>query len=85
MNSHPADRRFRLPQWYELPFLMGNFLGTWQPTDDLGWQWIWWQYAQADTRWWGTNAAMFALEPLAVNQRHHSLVRLAQIAQTHHH
>jgi len=51
---------------YELPFLIGNVLGTWKPTDNPGWQWIWWQYAQADTRWWGTNAYMFALELVAV-------------------
>lgn len=51
---------------YEFPFLIGNVLGTWKPTDNPGWQWIWWQYAQADTRWWGTNAYMFALELVAV-------------------
>ena len=51
---------------YELPFLIGNVLGTWKDTDDPGWQWIWWQYAEADTRWWGTNSTMFALELVAV-------------------
>ncbi|MBH0777772.1 emopamil-binding protein [Nocardia bovistercoris] len=52
---------------YELPFLVGNVLGTWRPTEDPGWQWIWWQYAQADTRWWGTDPVMFALELVAVS------------------
>lgn len=51
---------------YELPFLIGNVMGTWRETDNPGWQWIWWQYAQADTRWWGTNPYMFALELVAV-------------------
>jgi hypothetical protein len=51
---------------YELPFLIGNVLGTWKTTNNPGWQWIWWQYAQADSRWWGTNATMFALELVAV-------------------
>jgi hypothetical protein len=51
---------------YELPFLVGNLLGTWETTDDPRWQWLWWQFSLADTRWWGTNPYMFALEFVAI-------------------
>jgi hypothetical protein len=51
---------------YELTFLVGNVLGTWKPTRDPGWQWLWWQFSLADTRWWGDNPYMFALELVAV-------------------
>jgi hypothetical protein len=51
---------------YELIFLIGNLLGTWKPTNNPGWQWLWWQFSLADTRWWGENAYMFALEFVAV-------------------
>jgi hypothetical protein len=51
---------------YELIFLIGNVLGIWKTTNDPGWQWLWWQFSLADTRWWGDNAYMFALEFVAV-------------------
>lgn len=52
---------------YELPFLIGQLLGWWKPTNDPGWQWFWWQYAQADTRYWGDNPYIFATEFVAIS------------------
>jgi hypothetical protein len=51
---------------YELTFLIGNIFGTWTDTNDPGWKWLWWQFSLADTRWWGNDAYMFALEFVAV-------------------
>jgi hypothetical protein len=51
---------------YELTFLVGNLVGIWKVTNDPGWQWLWWQFSLADTRWWGENPYMFSLEFVAV-------------------
>jgi hypothetical protein len=56
---------------YELPFLIGNVVGIWdtplQVGADPGWKWFFWQYAMADTRYWGQNPYMFGIELAAVS------------------
>lgn len=51
---------------YELMFLIGHPLGLWEPTDDPGWKWLWWQYGLADTRYVSGNPWIFALEIVGV-------------------
>lgn len=51
---------------FELVWLVGQLFDTWQPVNDPGWKWMWWQFALADTRYFGENPALFALELLAV-------------------
>lgn len=52
---------------YELMFLIGQPLGLWEPTDDPGWKWLWWQYGLADTRYVSGNPWVFALEIVGVS------------------
>jgi hypothetical protein len=56
---------------YELPFLLGNLLGWWNTPLQIGanpgWTWFFWQYAMADTRYWGDNPYMFGIEIAAVS------------------
>lgn len=51
---------------FELVWLVGQLLNIWSPEADPGWKWMWWQFALADTRYFGENSAIFALELLAV-------------------
>src|SRR6195952_3269655 len=51
---------------YELVFLIGHPFGLWEPTNDPGWKWLWWQYGLADTRYVSGNPWIFALEVVGV-------------------
>jgi hypothetical protein len=51
---------------YELPFLLGHPFGLWVPKADPGWQWLWWQYGLADTRYRSNDPWIFGLEFAAV-------------------
>lgn len=55
---------------YELPFLIGHLFDIWNlPLEypaDPGWKWFFWQYAMADTRYWGSNPYIFGIEFAAV-------------------
>jgi hypothetical protein len=51
---------------YELVFLIGHPLGSWAPTTDPGWKWLWWQYGLADTRYTSGNPWTLALELVGV-------------------
>jgi hypothetical protein len=51
---------------YELPFLLGHPFNLWTPKADPGWQWLWWQYGLADTRYRSDDPWIFGLEFAAV-------------------
>jgi hypothetical protein len=51
---------------YELPFLLGHPFNLWTPKTDPGWQWLWWQYGLADTRYRSNDPWIFGLEFAAV-------------------
>lgn len=51
---------------YELLFVIGHPLGWWQAGGEPGWGWLWWQYAQLDSRYVSGNALMFGLECVSV-------------------
>jgi len=51
---------------FESIWLVGQLFDLWQPTDDPGWTWMWWQYALADGRYFGVNTLIFGLELSAV-------------------
>lgn len=51
---------------FELAWVVGQPLDWWKAAGDPGWTWMWWQFAQTDTRYFGDNPAIFALELTAV-------------------
>lgn len=51
---------------FELIWLIGQPLGWWRAAGEPGWTWMWWQFASADTRYFGEDPAIFALELSAV-------------------
>jgi len=51
---------------FELIWLIGQPLEWWQGAGDPGWTWMWWQFALCDTRYFGADPAIFALELSAV-------------------
>ncbi|GAB3760823.1 hypothetical protein FB382_003199 [Nocardioides ginsengisegetis] len=51
---------------FELAWVIGQPLDWWKAEGDPGGTWMWWQFAQTDTRYFGDNPAIFALELTAV-------------------
>lgn len=51
---------------FELAWVIGQLFDVWKPTDDPGWTWMWWQFALADTRYFGENPFIFGMEVAAV-------------------
>jgi hypothetical protein len=51
---------------YELIYVVGHPFGLWHSTGKPGWGWLWWQYAQTDTRYVSSNPWTFACEAVAV-------------------
>lgn len=51
---------------FELAWLIGQLFDVWKPSHDPGWTWMWWQFALADTRYFGENPYIFGIEVTAV-------------------
>lgn len=67
---------------FELVWLVGQPLEWWQSAGDPGWTWMWWQFALADTRYFGENPYIFALELSAVVVAVAVLVAFRQLVRT---
>lgn len=67
---------------FELIWLIGQPLEWWQAAGDPGWTWMWWQFALADTRYFGENPSIFALELSAVLVAVAVLVAFRQLVRT---
>lgn len=51
---------------FGIVWLIGQPFDLWKPTADPGWTWLWWQFALSDTRYFGDNPYIFAIELTAV-------------------
>ncbi len=67
---------------FELIWLVGQPLEWWQADGDPGWTWMWWQFALADTRYFGENPYIFALELSAVVVAIAVLVAFVRLVRT---
>jgi len=67
---------------FELIWLVGQPLEWWKAAGDPGWAWMWWQFALADTRYFGENPYIFALELSAVLVAVAVLVAFGRLVRT---